>query len=120
MTFRAARLLGLLKTAQICEDYTIAIDFEEMKAWTIIYDSASQPAKRVALRGYCGSIIATLDYLTQLEYIDYDYHTGRAHVTHLGWNATSATIRSAVQFTVRDIIIPLAVTIAATILLRYF
>lgn len=120
MTFQSARLLRLLKTAQICEDYTIAINFERMEAWTIFYDLPSHPIKKVDLKNYSDSIIATLDYLKNLDYIDYDYPTGQIHVTHLGWNATSATLKSAAQFTVRDIIIPLAVTIAATILLRYF
>lgn len=120
MTFQSARLLRQLKSAQICEDNRVAIDFETMRAWTISCDPQSMSIKEIEIKHCDGSLISKLDHLKQLNYIDCDFISGQAHVTHLGWNATSATIRSAVQFTVRDIIVPLTVTITATILLRYF
>ena len=119
MTFRSVKLLRLLKRAQIREDNTLVIDFDSMKAWTLVYNPDSQPVKEVKLDRFCGSIIATLDHLKKLGYIDYDYQSGQAHVTHSGWNATSMTVKSAIQLTVKDIIVPVLVSIAATILLRY-
>ena len=115
MTFRSARLLSLLKTAQICEDYTIAIDFERMEAWTVFYDLPSHPIRKVDLKGYKDSIIATLDHLKNLDYIDYDYPTGQIHVTHLGWNAIKATVGSAINFTVKDILVPIAVSVLTAV-----
>lgn len=117
MTFKSVKLLRQLKRAQICEDNTLVIDFENMKAWAMIYEPNSQPRKEVELDCFSGSIVSTLDHLKKLEYIDYNYYTGEAHVTHSGWNATSATFKAAIQFSVRDVIVPIIVTIAATILI---
>ena len=117
MTFKSVKLLRLLKKAQICEDNTLVIDFGGMRAWTLAINPDSQPVKEVNLKKFSGSIVSTLDHLMKLEYIDYDYHSGLAHVTHSGWNATSATFKAAIQFSVRDVIVPIIVTIAATILI---
>lgn len=118
MTFKSIKLLKLLKEAQVCEDNTIMIDFETLKAWTVASGTYTGPIKEVKLNKFNGSIFSTLDYLKDLEYIDYDYCTGQAHVTHTGWNGTSATFKSAIQFTVRDIIVPLIVTITATVIIE--
>ena len=115
MTFKSMKLLKRLKQAQICEDNSLIIDFDELRAWSP--RSADQPIRKIKLDRFRGSIVSILDHLEKLEYIDYDYHTGQAHVTHLGWNATSATFKAAIQFSVRDVIIPLIVTIAATLLI---
>lgn len=120
MTFQTANLLKDLKSAQICEDNNIYIDFQNMTVRTIPYAPEGATIKEVKIKHCNGSLVSKLDHLQKLDYIEYDFCSGHAHVNHRGWNATSATIRSAVQFTVRDIIVPLAVTIAATILLRYF
>lgn len=117
MTFKSAKLLRLLKTAQMYADSEIMIDFDEMTAGSI--HAKGDTYQEVSLRGFDNSIISTLDYLAKKEYIYYDQITGLAKVTHAGWNATTMTVREAIRFTVRDILVPILVTIAATILMRY-
>ena len=117
MTFKSALLLSRLKTAQMYPDKNIMIDFDYMTAGSD--RTIGESFQEVSLRGYEKSIYSTLDYLQKLGYIEYNFETGLAYVTHAGWNATSMTVKSAVQFTVRDVIVPIIVAIATTIVLRY-
>lgn len=114
MTFKSLKLLRLLKRAQICEDNILVIDFDQMRAWSP--ESDSQPIKKIKLDRFRGSIVSTLDHLEKLEYISYDYHTGQAHVTHSGWNATSATFKAAIQFTGKDVLIPIIVAVVTAVI----
>ena len=116
MTFKSIKLLRLLKRAQICEDNTLVIDFENMKAWAMMHEPNSQPIKKVKLDCFSGSIISTLDHLEKLEYVSYDYHSGQAHVTHSGWNATSATFKAAIQFTGKDVLVPIIVAVVTAVI----
>ena len=107
MTFKAAKLLSLLKQAQMYSDAHLVIDFENMTAKTI--HPLGGDFQEVSLRGFNTSLLSTLDYLEQKGYIAYDYPSGEAVVKHEGWHATEATIRRAADFTFRDVIVPIIV-----------
>lgn len=92
----------------------LVIDFDELRAWTP--KLTDQPIKKVNLDCFSGSIVSTLDHLKKLEYIDYNYYTGEAHVTHSGWNATSATFKAAIQFTGKDVLIPIVVAVVTAVI----
>ena len=96
MTFRAAKLLKLLKQAQMYPDAQLAIDFDEMTAKTI--HPLGGDFQEVSLQGFETSLISTLDYLESQNYIAYAYPSGEAVVKHTGWHATEASIRQAVDF----------------------
>lgn len=116
MTLKSAILLKRLKNAQICEDNTVAIDFRALEAWTIPTDDQRQSVKRVSLKWYNGSLISTLDHLQKLEYLEYNYHMGQAHVTHSGWNATSGTVHAAINITIKDILVPVLVSVLTAVI----
>lgn len=114
MTFKSVQLLKKLKTAQMYADSEIMIDFDDMTAGTIHVEGDAY--QEVSLRGFESSIISTLDHLVGKGYICYDRVTGWAQVTHAGWNATSMTVREAVQFTIRDVIVPIIVAVVAAVI----
>ena len=114
MTFKAAKLLRRLKKAQMYQDEHLVINFDEMTAKTI--RSQGGDFQEVSLRGFETSLFSTLDYLESKDYISYAYPSGEAVVSHTGWHATEATVRDAVRFTVKDVIIPIIVAVIASII----
>lgn len=116
MTIQSAILLKKLKTAQSCEDNTVAIDFQALKAWTIPSGDQRQSLKQVNLKWYDGSLVSTLDHLQKLEYLEYNYHMGQAHVTHSGWNAITGTVHTAINFTVKDVLVPVLVSVLTAVI----
>lgn len=114
MTLKSIHLLRLLKKAQREEDNLLAIDFDAMLAWSP--DSAESTAKKVRLNRFRGCIFSTLDYLHDQECLTYDYPSGQAHISHLGWNITKVSFQQAIRFTVKDVIVPIIVAVAAAIL----
>lgn len=108
MTIRAARLLRKLKRAQIYQDSQVFIDDDNMTVGAL--HDESRPYRDVSLKGYENSLYSTLDYLQNLGYVEYD-DIGIAKVTHAGWSATTTTLKSAIQFTAKDIVVPIIVAV---------
>ncbi len=116
MTLKAMRLLSKLKKAQLRQDELVYIDFDSLSACTV--HEKGQPFGDISLRNYAGSIQSTLSYLEKLGYIECN-KIGYVKVTHSGWCAFQVTVQDAVKFTVRDVLVPILVSIATTIALRY-
>lgn len=106
MTFSESRLLRKLKKAQIELDRDIYIDFETMTVTTCgnIYEKT----KKVNISEYKGSINSTLKSLQDKKYINCS--GAYAQVLSSGWHAFQTTVRGAVRFTVKDIIVPIIVS----------
>lgn len=105
MTFSESVLLRKLKKAQIEPDRDIYINFEAMTLTTC--GSCYDKKRSVSISRYKGSIRSILESLKKKEYIE---HSGEyIHVTHSGWCAFQATVRGALRFTAKDIIVPLIV-----------
>ena len=115
MTFKSSKLLQKLKKAQMHPDGSVMIDFEAMNVGTIRI--TGEPYRDIDLRKFKTSIYSTLDHLVKMGYIDYNRYTGEAFVTHAGWYAHLMTVKAALQFTVKDIIIPIGVAIATSVLM---
>lgn len=113
MTFQMGKFIRKIKRTQVCEDWTVWIDFDTMTAVT--YNRASDDTVTTDLSDFKASIHSMLSELQSLGYIELgDF--GYCSLTHSGWHAREITVQSAIKFTVRDIIVPLAVSAAANFL----
>ena len=113
MTFRAAKLLKLLKQAQMYPDAHLGIDFDEMTAKTI--HPLGGDFQEVSLRGFGTSLLSTLDYLEDKEYIVYDYPGGEAYVKHEGWHRTEEIISAFCAFLAKSVLVPVIVSVITTL-----
>lgn len=113
MTFSEAKLLGKLKKAQIIKDNCVYIDFDNLTVITV--HTANDKYVTVDLDKFSSDLHSILKSLEDKELIEVKGN-GYLNVTYSGWNAYRLTVQDAIKFTVRDILVPIIVSIITVVL----
>ena len=113
MTFSEAKLLGKLKKAQITKDNCVYLDIDKLKATTV--HNASDKYVTVDLAGFSSDLHSILKNLEDKKLVEMKGN-GYLNVTYPGWCAYRLTVQGAIKFTLRDIIVPIIVSVITVVL----
>lgn len=116
MTFSETNLLRKLKRAQKTPDRDVFINRDTLTAITC--GNIHSEKKTVKLKRYKHLLQPILYSLEGKGYIAIRLITeteAYIHVEYAGWCALNTTVRSAIRLTVKDIIVPIVVSVIAAI-----
>lgn len=116
MTKQESKLLQLLKKIQLHEDGSIFIDYDELTAQTV--HDGTQESVTAHLTKYGSAIRSIMKSLEEQSLIE-NHGQGYARVTHPGWHARQITIQKAIKVTIRDVLIPILVSVVTVLLTEY-
>ena len=115
MTFETAKFIRKIKKAQICEDWAVWINYDTMTVVT--YNRGPDNSTAVSLAEFHNSIHSILTELKNHDYITFDDDFGYAKLTHLGWHSLEMTVQNAINFTFRELLVPILVTLGANLIM---